>query len=349
MKPIKYIIATGILMVSFMARGQADSTYFFDLFLQSEADTADQITLVQGDSTVRISKGQFLYDVYTRLLTLEAGFYSYTFTNGIAESSGIVKLGDTIQNNTYITAEGQEYGSRGSYISNSASFIFYSASARFIMTSYPMANYSSTNGFTKFNLDHNDLFSIYSNGTDSIEWDFRNLTIKDGINWKGLSYDGYYSHNFTNFSLVNKSYVDSIAGNPEDTVQLGDIVALKEDTTLLWAWAFTDSSQFKIGVKLGLWKYFGPDTLFVTKAVSISEGSPNFSYNVHWTSDISGTDTDMFTSAVIVAGSDATSTGEEDNPSTNSIPPGSFVYIMFTDKTAVPPDGAGFSFEGYEY
>lgn len=119
----------------------------------------------------------------------------------------------------------------------------------------------------------------------------------------------------------------------------------------LWSWSFTDSAQMEGGSKkLGAWFYPGPDSMDVDSSTVISlSASPNFTYNVHWASDISGADTDLFSSAKQVNGADATSTGEVDTPDNNAIPPKVWIWMTIVDRTSVPVNGAGFTFMGTYY
>jgi hypothetical protein len=117
------------------------------------------------------------------------------------------------------------------------------------------------------------------------------------------------------------------------------------------AWAFTDSAQMAgNSKKIGIRYYPGPDSIDVDSSMCGSlSASPNFTYNIHWAADISGADTDMFSSAVQVNGADATSTGEVDTPNNNAIPPGVWVWVTFVDRTAVPLNGCGITVIGTYY
>ena len=80
-----------------------------------------------------------------------------------------------------------------------------------------------------------------------------------------------------------------------------------------------------------------------------NSASPNFSYNISWAADVSGTDTDMFSASQVVTGTDATSTGELDTPNTNSIPPNVWIWLVIDDRTAVPAKGASWTIKGHEF
>jgi hypothetical protein len=126
-----------------------------------------------------------------------------------------------------------------------------------------------------------------------------------------------------------------------------DTIAVPED---LWTWSLSDSAQFETGKKYFPWYYPGPDSMHVDSAVAICPtGSPNFTWNYYWASDISGADTDAFSSAQTVSGADATSTGEWDIPDNANIPPGVFIWFDFGALTTKPPNGVSFTIKGTYY
>jgi hypothetical protein len=124
-------------------------------------------------------------------------------------------------------------------------------------------------------------------------------------------------------------------------------VALPED---LWTWSLMDSAQMETGRKYFPWYFPGPDSMHVDSTVAICPtGSPNFTWNYYWASDISGADTDAFSSAQTVSGADATSTGEWDIPDNANIPPGVFIWFDFGALTTKPPNGVSFTIKGTYY
>jgi len=160
-----------------------------------------------------------------------------------------------------------------------------------------------------------------------------------GQTWYGVQY-------FPDYLLVGEDSIDLV----NDVVLGDDYLFYKSDTTTKWSWTVPSGDLLVSGSKLFAWKYEGDDTLYITKAVVISySAAPNFSYNVYWATDYSGSGTAMFSSAPVVTGSDATSTGEVDTPNTNSIPPNVIIWLYIDDDTAIPTSGAGFSFIGKEY
>jgi hypothetical protein len=187
---------------------------------------------------------------------------------------------------------------------------------------------------------------FYSNGSGTI------TELALGTSGQFLQSNGASSA--PTFEVPPGNTSDSIVGlfTFRDSVRtvLADTIAYGSDTTTQWAVPLSDSSQFIVGDKIALWYYNGPDTIYVHESrVVCPTGSPDFTYNVHWASDITGTDTDMYSANRQVTGTDATSTGEVDTPDTAIIPPGNWIWLRIYDVTVKPPKGASFNFLGYTY
>lgn len=189
-----------------------------------------------------------------------------------------------------------------------------------------------------------------TNTIKRLEFGSDGLVITDGIDSVGIIYAGNYRSNFVDSSLVDKKYVDdAITTAVADTVQLTDITDLYQDTTLLWAWTVEDSSQMETSKAYGTYKHYGPDTMVIYQSDVICNGasSVNFYFNMHFSSDLSGADTDIFSSAKQVSGSDAIEDGEIDTPDTAEIPPGNYVWFTLSSLSTKPPDGFSISVIGY--
>ena len=129
-----------------------------------------------------------------------------------------------------------------------------------------------------------------------------------------------------------------------------DVLYIHWDTVTMWTWAIPSGGLLVTGKKLFPWKFISKDTMYITLAVVVSNSaSPDFDYNVAWATDRSASGTEMFTTDPNVNGSDATSTGEENVPDVHIIPPNRWIWLVITDDTAIPEDGASFTFVGYIY
>lgn len=248
---------------------------------------------------------------------------------------------------TSITVDTVLFGDGDTYINEFSDGVIriYSESSLVVEFDNLQTDYS-----TNVDLNGNRLY--FDNlGTSYAEIDGDTLKLTDAVTGTktladlaetGTSYDSTYIH----------ARVDSIWDELNDTVALGSLVRLLEDTTDLWTWNFIDSAQFNTTQWCAWWRHDGPDTMVVTKVVAIClGGSPNFQYNVSFNDSISftGDYTDLWTTDLTVTGAYATSTGEVDtSPNNAKIPPGNIVMIRFTDLTTKPPDGCSFNFYGYE-
>jgi hypothetical protein len=148
----------------------------------------------------------------------DAGGTSFTFGNGLNETGGAVKLGDTITETTYISNNEELYSfelrSTAAAPSSSASL---SIGGGFMsMTGYNNTEYSTLYGRSGIgvNAEVATMSSINASASISlISVDTSQMLASDGINSKGLVYPGDYSTNWTDHSLVTKKWVsDNFSG-----------------------------------------------------------------------------------------------------------------------------------------
>jgi len=146
------------------------------------------------------------------------GTPSYTFTNGLTESSGTVKLGGAINDNVDLSLSNHDLviHSESSFLNTYASFgwtgihLRSTAHDNLFQSRLDMGETDSNFGFIRnsdgkevgFQIE-NQVVDIGTNG----------FSYRDDIYGRGLQYSADYSATFTNRSLVDKSYVDNAIAN----------------------------------------------------------------------------------------------------------------------------------------
>jgi hypothetical protein len=137
-----------------------------------------------------------------------------------------------------------------------------------------------------------------------------------------------------------------------DTTSIGDVVALKADTVLLWSWMIPDSALFEQSTYVAYFYHNGPDTMYVTstRVGTLDAANTNFTFNVQHFAELDDSPETLFTAAPTVTGTEVDAAGEVDTPNNDvSIPPGRWIALTIDAETLVPARGASFNFYGYEY
>lgn len=186
------------------------------------ATPANNITYTVGDTG--IVEAADYSGVYTdRTLVaksyvdgLIAGVSSYTFENGLTESSGVVKLGGTLTDDTVVDY-GSYYLLLGDAFSTPPKGYGYFASDTgqigHIESSSPILQsslYASSDGIWLEARDDTDVSSIAIDFTVGMQ-------VSDQIFNRGLFYVADYSSQWTDFSLVTKKWVEDNFGSEVDT------------------------------------------------------------------------------------------------------------------------------------
>ena len=372
-----------LISVTLIACGQEGA--YTDLPEKTTTSGADGLTIMSGGSPYRMSNSTLFNNVNDsigwiadtsrshtdRIATLEAGggggsFWSKTGTD-LSPATG----GDNIlmpsTDATYYRASTGAYNSINSdainqlniyaggnaavdIISNT-SFNINSTSLKLYGTQFiPSSNHAKTIGSNTayWSRGYVDTVYLYDNSTKLYRDVSNNLTFEDAVTG--------------NKSLAELASGGSDLGDTittlweavmEDTVPIGDVVRLLADSTLLWSWDFTDSAQFHNDRWMTKFFHAGPDTLAIEGVRAGCEGSaPNFSWNICYNDSIGFTAdyTKLWTTELVVTGTDATTVGEVDvSPNNPSIPSDNWVFLYLNNLTAKPSYGCSFNVYGHEF
>lgn len=172
------------------------------LFTQNRKTSVDNLDRL----LIRDSADGFDYK-YVLGSDLPSGGSSYTFENGLTESTGTVKLGGDLTGNTNIDIKDNLfsiYFDDGSYSGK-----IEIGDSTFNITTWDQELYAGN----RFDINLiGGVQLLAHNGVNNIKLEITELAfqITDNINSKGIVYVADYSSNFTDRSLVDKAYADSL-------------------------------------------------------------------------------------------------------------------------------------------
>ena len=246
----KLIFILSLLTVSLVSYGQLEN----QLTMKASSAATDTVRVVKDGESALMLRSTFLSAVedsitkHTDTLQLHQdqiaaiGAGENTFENGITEAGGVVKLGGdltgttTVDSETYTLTFTSDPGA-ASYASSeltSGQYIIHAevtASGEFaeVNTSSNQVRLYADDGVSEYSG-----IDIGAGGDLDIYFTDFGLITDAGGTPVGLVYDDDYSANFTNRSLVDKEYVDSVAGAYTFTngiVESGGTVALGDTLT----------------------------------------------------------------------------------------------------------------------
>ena len=199
----------------------------------------------------------------------------YTFTNGLTEAAGVVKLGGTLVENTQILGDGGTYEFEIRELAEleleASAVLGTQPRGRIQITPTQMLQQVEGAGGQQSQLvtsDQSITVMVYTPALKGFFWNQSTFQIYDQVNNKGIEYNADYSANFTDRSLVDKAYVDSIPGpytfqnaltQALDVVELGGTLVKNTDI-------FGDAGTYEMNLK---------NTSNITLHVGASVGNPS--------------------------------------------------------------------------
>ena len=197
---------------------------------------------------------------------IAAGGGSYTFQDGITESGGIVSLGGSLTQNTYIDLDGGTdlFQINVNDVGNdeSARLEFGDNSGQITLWGYGADDYSTASGHSHINVGPT---GVYMRRTDAatdyaeILISDAGITVRDDINSKGLVNSGDFSASTTARSLIDKAEIEALiaAGTGGDTLVIDSVAWMLSDTLTtrfsLGLGHSNDTAAFFNGAYMGGW------------------------------------------------------------------------------------------------